>query len=283
MYYIKPAKGYLTSLFSNSRKNPVLGVIRPHQGIDISSDSDNTIIAAANGVVRVTDNAGKTGFGKYIVITHPNGQETVYAHLSSITVKVGQRMKQGQKIGMKGSSGNSTGIHLHFEVCKTRFTNDFSNKLDPLLLFIDPVTIEIQEMLNKLGHKLVTDGIYGDATISAVTMYQKANKLTADGVCGRTTFAHIKKAADIIKTGASSPAPPNKPKGDEDELKFSSPALQKETAFSLSSKAHREMIVNAAIKAGANKAVWEGKLKSGEITDGDLLGLSVKYLIAENK
>lgn len=282
MYYIKPAKGFITSLFSNSRKNPVLGIIRPHQGIDISSDPDNTIIAAANGTVRVADNAERTGFGKYIVITHPNGQETVYAHLYAINVKVGQKVKQGEKIGMKGTTGNSSGIHLHFEISKSRWTNDFSNKIDPLLHFVDPVTKNLQEMLCKLGHSLTIDGIYGDSTIKAVTMYQKANKLTSDGVAGRTTFAHLEKACEALKTIANSP-PPTKPKGDEEELKFSSPTLQKETEFSLQSKSHREMIVKAAIEAGANKAVWEGKLKSGEITDGDLLGLAVKYLIDTNK
>lgn len=212
MYYIKPAKGFLTSLFSNSRKNPVLGVIRPHQGIDISGDSDNTIIAAAPGRVRVADNVGKTGFGKYIVITHPNGQESVYAHLSAINVKVTQAVTQGQKIGIKGTTGNSTGIHLHFEICKSRYSNDFNNKLDPLILFFDPLTKEIQGMLSKLGFKLAIDGVYGNATISAVTTYQKENKLGVDGVCGRTTYTHIKNAVAKLPSPTPKPTIPSIPK-----------------------------------------------------------------------
>src|SRR6185312_1257263 len=212
MYYIKPAQGFLTSLFSNSRKNPVLGVIRPHQGIDIGNDTDNTIVAAASGEVRVADNAGKTGFGKYIAITHPNGQETIYAHLSSINVKTGQNVTQGQKIGVKGTTGNSTGIHLHFEVCKSRYADNFNSKLDPLLLFFDPLTKEIQEMLNKLGLKLATDGVYGNDTISAVTSYQKNNKLGVDGVCGRTTYNHMKNAISKLPKPPtpSAPNPPSK-------------------------------------------------------------------------
>lgn len=283
MYYIKPAQGHLTSLFSNARKNPVLGVIKPHQGIDIGNDPDNTIIAAASGKIRVADNNGSTGFGKYIVITHPNGQETVYAHLASIVVKVGQVVRQGQTIGMKGTTGNSTGIHLHFEVSKTRWTNNFNNKLDPLLLFIDPITKEIQDMLNRIGCKLTPDGIYGDATISAVSKYQKDNGLISDGVCGRVTFEHMKKNIDAKLVAMTPSTILTTPKGDEDELKFSSPTLQKETEFSLQSKARRELVVKMAIEAGANKSVWENKLKTGEITDGDLLGLSLKYLVDTNK
>lgn len=282
MYYIKPAKGFLTSLFSNSRKNPVLGIVRPHQGIDFGNDSDNTIVASARGKVRIADNAGKSGFGKYIIITHPNGQETVYAHLSSLTVGVGKTIAQGQKIGMKGTTGNSTGIHLHFEISKGRWTNNFSNKIDPLLQFIDPVTKDIQEMLNKLGHKLTADGLYGDSTISAVSKYQKEHRLACDGVCGRSTFAHMEDTVKSKLVAVDKPVT-SKPniKGD-DELEFSSPTLQKETETSITSKARREIIVNTAVEGGANKS-WLDKLKNNTITDGDIFGLAIKYIVDTNK
>lgn len=212
MYYIKPAKGYLTSLFSNSRKNPVLGIIRPHQGCDIGSDADNTIVAAASGKVRVADYPGKTGFGNYVVITHPNGQETVYAHLSAVNVRVGQSVKQGQKVGVKGTTGNSTGVHLHFEISKRRWTNDFSNKIDPLTQFVDPVTKELQQKLNKLGYgPLVVDGLYGEDTISAVGRFQKAQKLVSDGVAGRATHTLLDKlSADLVIAAKPKPQPPKK-------------------------------------------------------------------------
>ena len=61
---------------------------------------------------------GNGAYGNRIVIKHNNGYETLYAHLSSIDVKVGQTVPQGSKIGVMGSTGRSTGIHLHFEVLK---------------------------------------------------------------------------------------------------------------------------------------------------------------------
>lgn len=87
-----------------------------HRGIDIARPSNYTIKATDNGVVTF---AGWDGtYGNKIVVNHNNGYETIYAHLSSITVSVGQVVGQGSKIGIMGSTGNSTGTHLHFEVHK---------------------------------------------------------------------------------------------------------------------------------------------------------------------
>jgi murein DD-endopeptidase MepM/ murein hydrolase activator NlpD len=89
---------------------------RIHQGIDIARPSSYEIVAADNGVVKT---AGRhSTYGNRVVITHNNGYETLYAHLSSIDVKVGQTVPQGTKIGVMGSTGRSTGVHLHFEVFK---------------------------------------------------------------------------------------------------------------------------------------------------------------------
>lgn len=85
-----------------------------HKGIDIARPSDRTIKAADNG--RVISAGYDGGYGNKVVIDHNNGLKTVYAHLSSISVSVGQVVSQGQKLGVMGSTGNSTGIHLHFEV-----------------------------------------------------------------------------------------------------------------------------------------------------------------------
>ncbi|HZH61842.1 MAG TPA: M23 family metallopeptidase [Metabacillus sp.] len=85
-----------------------------HKGIDIARPSDRTIKAADNG--RVIQAGYDGGYGNKVVIDHNNGMRTVYAHLSSISVSVGQVVSQGQKLGVMGSTGNSTGIHLHFEV-----------------------------------------------------------------------------------------------------------------------------------------------------------------------
>lgn len=89
---------------------------RLHKGIDIARPSNYTIKAADNGVVVSAGRAG--GYGNKIVINHNNGIRTVYAHLSSINVRPGQTVSKGANIGIMGSTGNSTGTHLHFEVYK---------------------------------------------------------------------------------------------------------------------------------------------------------------------
>lgn len=87
-----------------------------HRGIDIARPSNYNITASDNGVVTF---AGWDGtYGQKIVVDHNNGYETLYAHLSEIKVTVGQVVPQGSIIGIMGSTGNSTGTHLHFEVHK---------------------------------------------------------------------------------------------------------------------------------------------------------------------
>ncbi|UYG93491.1 peptidoglycan DD-metalloendopeptidase family protein [Cytobacillus firmus] len=87
-----------------------------HKGIDIARPSDRTIKAADNGTVVSAGMDG--GYGNKIVIDHNNGFRTIYAHLDSISVSVGQTVSKGSKIGVMGSTGDSTGVHLHFEVYK---------------------------------------------------------------------------------------------------------------------------------------------------------------------
>ncbi|MCM3694000.1 peptidoglycan DD-metalloendopeptidase family protein [Neobacillus niacini] len=89
---------------------------KSHKGIDIARPSNRTIKAADNGKVVSAGYDG--GYGNKIVIDHQNGLRTVYAHLESIGVSVGQTVSQGSAIGIMGSTGNSTGVHLHFEVYK---------------------------------------------------------------------------------------------------------------------------------------------------------------------
>nr|WP_246569968.1 M23 family metallopeptidase [Lentibacillus saliphilus] len=89
---------------------------RMHKGIDIARPSNRTIKAADNGVVTSAGYQG--GFGNKIVIDHNNGMKTIYAHMSSLKVRVGQVVQKGQSIGVMGSTGQSTGVHLHFEVYK---------------------------------------------------------------------------------------------------------------------------------------------------------------------
>jgi lipoprotein NlpD len=103
-----PTKGTLTSSFGqrNGRK---------HEGIDIAAPKGTPIYSAAAGEV-VFSGWGPTGYGKMVIIKHKHHLTTVYAHNSKILVKKSTRVKQGQKISLMGSTGRSTGPHLHFEV-----------------------------------------------------------------------------------------------------------------------------------------------------------------------
>ena len=109
------------------REHPIDGVWRGHTGVDLAGRQPdlidkNNIYAAFDGVVTVADNSAETGYGRYIVIDHgtalfpDENVKTLYAHCSELLVKVGQTVKKGQLIARVGSTGNSTGPHLHFEV-----------------------------------------------------------------------------------------------------------------------------------------------------------------------
>lgn len=105
-YYIKPISG--------ARKTQGL---HGYNGIDLGAPVGTPVIAAAGGTVIVSRNSGwNGGYGNYVVILHPNGTQTLYAHLKNSVVLQGGRVEQGQLIGYSGNTGKSTGPHLHFEV-----------------------------------------------------------------------------------------------------------------------------------------------------------------------
>lgn len=102
-----------TSGFGN-RRDPITGRTRLHSGIDFAGPSGTPIRATADGVVK---HAGwRGGYGNTVIIEHAFGVETLYAHLSRINVSVGQRVSRGDQIGGMGTTGRSTGVHLHYEV-----------------------------------------------------------------------------------------------------------------------------------------------------------------------
>jgi len=111
---LMPTKGWLTSAFARERVHPILHLARPHEGIDVSAPMGAVIEAPASGVV--TQVSWVEGYGNMLTIDHGYGLVTRYAHCSKIEVVRGQRVKRGQKIALVGSTGLSTGPHLHYEV-----------------------------------------------------------------------------------------------------------------------------------------------------------------------
>lgn len=193
--FIMPAKGRITSGFG-MRNHPIKGGRAMHWGVDVGSHADNNILASAAGRVRlVVTNNPKKGYGHYLIITHSNGWETLYAHLASVSVRTGAQVKQGQRIGVKGTTGASTGVHLHFELHTGKWNNSWSNAKNPLSYISDSVIKQAQVLLVSVGYKLVVDGINGPATKKAVRAFQKANKLVVDGIAGVKTMAALKKAS----------------------------------------------------------------------------------------
>jgi murein DD-endopeptidase MepM/ murein hydrolase activator NlpD len=111
---IMPTRGWLTSAFMRERVHPLLHLARPHEGIDVTAPMGAEIEAPAAGIV--TDVKWQEGYGNMITLDHGYGLVTRYAHCSKILVARGQRVKRGQKIALVGSTGISTGPHLHYEV-----------------------------------------------------------------------------------------------------------------------------------------------------------------------
>lgn len=111
-----PIDGARMSSGFGMRRHPVLGYNKMHRGVDFAAPTGTPIYAAGDGKV---EKAGWfSSFGKYVRIRHNSQLKTAYAHMSKIKVKAGQRVKQGQVIGLVGSTGRSTGAHLHYEVHK---------------------------------------------------------------------------------------------------------------------------------------------------------------------
>lgn len=109
-------KGYISSSFGR-RIDPFSGKLAWHQGLDFATGKvGENIMAVAAGVVTFSGN--KQGFGNMVALNHGNGYETIYAHDQKLLVKAGDVVKKGQIIALSGTSGRSTGPHVHFEVHK---------------------------------------------------------------------------------------------------------------------------------------------------------------------
>ena len=117
------------------RIDPVYKTIKMHAGLDFAAPQGTPIYATANGVVRLSGNSGN-GYGNHIIINHGYGYETLYGHMYKTKSRAGERVKRGEIIGYVGSTGKSTGPHLHYEVHKN------NSRVDPVYFFYNDLTPE---------------------------------------------------------------------------------------------------------------------------------------------
>jgi murein DD-endopeptidase MepM/ murein hydrolase activator NlpD len=129
---IKPCYGTLDINSFGMRMHPILKIMKMHEGVDIVTDIGTSVYATGKGVVEF---AGiKSGFGLCVEINHGFGYTTMYGHLSSIEVNIGQKVDRGTEIAKSGNSGLSSGPHLHYEVSHNGV------KLNPVDFFFDDMS-----------------------------------------------------------------------------------------------------------------------------------------------
>ena len=109
------ASGWISSLFG-WRTDPINGKREFHEGIDFASKADTRVVAVASGIV--TWSGRRAGYGNLVEISHGNGYVTRYAHNRKNLVAVGDKVDKGQPVAIMGSTGRSTGTHVHFEVVR---------------------------------------------------------------------------------------------------------------------------------------------------------------------
>jgi murein DD-endopeptidase MepM/ murein hydrolase activator NlpD len=126
----KPVNNAIMRSGFGGRRHPILGYVKMHTGVDWATPYGTPIFASGNGVVEKVGWEG--GYGKYIRLKHNNGYETAYGHMSAFAkgLEVGKRVRQGQVIGFVGSTGVSTGAHVHYEILVNgRFVDPMRIKL----------------------------------------------------------------------------------------------------------------------------------------------------------
>lgn len=131
------------------RYHPILHYRRLHSGIDMTAPTGTPVYATGDGVVRVAGRGaeGLSGYGIVAVIDHGFGFQTLYAHLQGVKVRVGQKVKRGEQIGTVGSSGMSSGSHLHYEVIQN------GKKVDPVYFFYNDLTPDEYEEVLELARQ----------------------------------------------------------------------------------------------------------------------------------
>ncbi len=152
----KPVNNAIMRSGFGGRRHPILGYVKMHTGVDWATAYGTPIFASGNGVVEKVGWEG--GYGKYIRVKHNNGYETAYGHMSAFAkgMEVGKRVRQGQVIGFVGSTGMSTGAHVHYEILVNgRFVDPMRVKLPrgrslegPIMASFEKERDRVDAMLN---------------------------------------------------------------------------------------------------------------------------------------
>jgi len=148
------SEGVITSGFGD-RNHPLLHIYRTHTGVDWAAPYGTPIFASGNGVIERKGPEG--GYGNYIRIRHANGYETAYGHMSAFArnIEEGKRVRQGQVIGYVGSTGLSTGSHVHYEIIiNSNFVDPMKVKLPRGRVLEGPLLAGFEEQREKLDEML---------------------------------------------------------------------------------------------------------------------------------
>ena len=130
------------------RIHPIYKVRKMHWGMDFSAKTGTPIFATGDGKISNDRKIGGSGYGKYIVIDHGYGYQTLYAHMSKVAVRKGQRVKRGDVIGYVGNTGRSAGPHLHYEVVKD------GKKVNPINFYYSDLTPEEFEQMIEISNSI---------------------------------------------------------------------------------------------------------------------------------
>jgi murein DD-endopeptidase MepM/ murein hydrolase activator NlpD len=198
-HWVWPAEGVVTDLYGTRHGH--------HKGLDIAGELKTPVHTVDKGVVTKSYYSGS--YGHVVFIKHDNNLETVYAHLNKRNVKEGQVVKQGDIIGLMGNTGDSSGVHLHFEVHKEKWTYGKENALDPvsalgeaavgqpviaLAKSIDPVSMETVAKL-----RMVDDVEIGKHTHSQKD--EQIGKMVESQITKNVPAANDESRKHIVQNG----------------------------------------------------------------------------------
>jgi len=175
----KPVNNAIMRSGFGGRRHPILGYVKMHTGVDWAAPYGTPIFASGNGVVETAGLEG--GYGKYVKIKHNNGYETAYGHMSAFAkgLEPGKRVRQGQVIGFIGSTGQSTGPHVHYEILVNgRFVDPMRVKLPRGRSLEGPVMAGFEKERDRLDTMMANRN--GTARVSDATtpfqMQQVSNR-----------------------------------------------------------------------------------------------------------